>query len=63
LKIFIEGIIFKNKDANCIFRSNHASNYLPLKGTLEKDKAKILEVIDFGLHHKEVLRPEYYRAL
>ena len=63
LKIFIEGIIFKNKEANCIFRSNHASNYLPIKGTLEKDKTKILEVINFGLHHKEALRPEYYRAL
>jgi radical SAM superfamily enzyme YgiQ (UPF0313 family) len=63
LKIFIEGINFKNKSANCIFRSNHASNYLPIKGTLEKDKAKILEVIDFGLHNKEALRPEYYRAL
>ncbi|MBY8987855.1 MAG: radical SAM protein, partial [Candidatus Lokiarchaeota archaeon] len=63
LKIFIEAVNFKNKDANCIFRSNHASNYLPIKGTLEKDKTKILEVIDFGLHHKESLRPEYYRAL
>ncbi len=63
LKIFIEAINFKNKGANCIFRSNHASNYLPIKGTLEKDKAKILEVIDFGFHHKEALRPEYYRAL
>ena len=63
LKMFIKGIIFKNKNANCIFRSNHASNYLPLRGVLERDKAKILEVINFGLHHKEALRPEYYRAL
>jgi len=27
---------------------------LPIRGTLEKDKAKILEVIDFGLNHKEM---------
>jgi radical SAM superfamily enzyme YgiQ (UPF0313 family) len=63
LKMFIEAINFKNKDANCIFRSNHASNYLPIRGTLEKDKTKILETIDFGLTHKEALRPDYYRAL
>jgi radical SAM superfamily enzyme YgiQ (UPF0313 family) len=63
LKSFIEAINFKNKNANCIFRSNHASNYLPIRGTLEKDKDKILEVIDFGLKNKEALRPDYYRAL
>jgi radical SAM superfamily enzyme YgiQ (UPF0313 family) len=63
LKLFIETINFKNKKTNCIFRSNHASNYLPIRGTLERDKAKILETINFGLTHKEVLRPDYYRAL
>lgn len=63
LKLFIENINFQNKNANCIFRSNHASNYLPIKGTLEKDKVKILETINFGLTHKEALRPDYYRAL
>lgn len=63
LKSFIEAINFTNKKANCIFRSNHASNYLPIRGTLEKDKAKILETINFGLSNKEILRPDYYRAL
>ncbi len=63
LKIFISNIGFKNKNANCIFRSNHASNYLPLKGILERDKKKILNVIDYGLSHQESLRPEFYRAL
>ncbi|MFX0010827.1 MAG: radical SAM protein [Candidatus Hermodarchaeota archaeon] len=63
LKLFIEVINFKNKNANCIFRSNHASNYLPIRGILEKDKIKILETINYGLIHKEILRPDYYRAL
>jgi radical SAM superfamily enzyme YgiQ (UPF0313 family) len=63
LKIFIQNINFHNKDANCIFRSNHASNYLPIKGTLEQDKQKILDVINHGLSHRESLRPEFYRAL
>ncbi|MHA1491493.1 MAG: radical SAM protein [Promethearchaeota archaeon] len=63
LKIFISNIKFENKNANCIFRSNHASNYLPLRGVLDRERQKILGVINYGLTHKEVLRPEFYRAL
>lgn len=63
LKIFMENINFENKNANCIFRSNHASNYLPIKGILDRDKEKILDVINYGLTHPELLRPEFYRAL
>jgi radical SAM superfamily enzyme YgiQ (UPF0313 family) len=32
--------------SGAIFRSNHASNYLPLGGTLPKDKERILEALD-----------------
>jgi radical SAM superfamily enzyme YgiQ (UPF0313 family) len=63
LKIFIEHIDFENKDANCVFRSNHASNYLPIKGVLERDKQEILEAIQQGLDNPERLRPEFYRGL
>jgi len=63
LKIFVEHIDFPNKSAHCVFRSNHASNYLPIKGVLEKDKEKILDVINDGLTHRESLRPESYRGL
>lgn len=63
LKIFINHINFPNKNAHCVFRSNHASNYLPIKGVLEKDKKKILDVIEYGLTHRETLRPEAYRGL
>ncbi|MFW9938981.1 MAG: radical SAM protein [Candidatus Thorarchaeota archaeon] len=63
LKIFIENIDFPNKEANCIFRSNHASNYLPIKGRLEKDKENILQTINYGLNHSEILKPEIYRGL
>jgi radical SAM superfamily enzyme YgiQ (UPF0313 family) len=63
LKLFITSINFGNESAKCIFRSNHASNYLPLKGTLEKDKNKILDIIEYGLAHREILRPEFYRGL
>ncbi|MGQ4875123.1 MAG: radical SAM protein [Promethearchaeota archaeon] len=63
LKIFMEHINFENKNANCVFRSNHASNYLPIKGVLDRDKEKIIGIIDYGLTHPELLRPEFYRAL
>jgi len=63
LKIFLEHINFQNHEAQCIFRSNHASNYLPLKGILERDKEKIIDTINYGLKNKDILRPEFYRGL
>jgi len=63
LKIFIQNIDFHNKNANCIFRSNHASNYLPIKGILDKEKESILSTIKYGLTHSEILRSEFYRGL
>ncbi len=63
LKLFIQNIEFSNKNANCIFRSNHASNYLPIKGILDRDKNKIISTINYGLTHPEVMRPEFYRGL
>ena len=48
----------------CIFRSNHASNYLALAGTLLKDKAALLDEIDRALDDPEGhLRPEWVRGL
>lgn len=36
-------LMIKNLELdNCLFRSNHASNYVPLKGVLNKDKGEIL---------------------
>jgi radical SAM superfamily enzyme YgiQ (UPF0313 family) len=49
---------------HCIFRTNHASNYLPLAGTLPQDKERLLATLDRALAEGEsVLRPEYLRAL
>ncbi len=50
--------------SNCVFRTNHASNYLPLAGTLPQDKERLLVTIDRALAEGEsVLRPEFLRAL
>ena len=50
--------------SRCIFRTNHASNYLPLAGTLSRDKARLLAAIDEALGRgRASLRPEAWRAL
>ncbi len=63
LKSFISHIDFKYKNANCIFRSNHASNYLPIKGILDREKRNILSTLNYGITHKDILRSEFYRGL
>ena len=63
LKMFISHIDFQNHEANCIFRSNHASNYLPLRGILDREKEKILSTINYGITHTNILRPDFYRGL
>jgi radical SAM superfamily enzyme YgiQ (UPF0313 family) len=47
----------------CVFRTNHASNYLPIAGNLPADRDRILEVIDMGIADPDLLRPESRRAL
>ncbi len=43
----------------CVFRTNHASNYLSLRGTLDEDKVRLLETLDIALKQgKEALRPK-----
>ena len=49
--------------SNCIFNTNHASNYLSLKGELGKDKKEFLSRIEAGIKDPAVRRPEYMRGL
>ncbi len=50
--------------SNCVFRSNHASNYLPVKGTLPQDKERMLREIThvLAVRDRGVLRPESWRG-
>ena len=61
MELFMEHIT--DDTQNCIFRSNHASNYLPIKGNLNKDRDRLLNEIRYGLQHNSEIRPEFYRAL
>ena len=48
---------------NCIFRSNHASNYVSLAGTLSQDKEKLINLIQDVLSGKYGYKPERFRRL
>lgn len=45
-----------------IFRSNHASNYIALKGTLDRDIPRMLNLLD-EVEKEQRFRPEGFRAL
>jgi radical SAM superfamily enzyme YgiQ (UPF0313 family) len=46
-----------------LFHANHASNYLPIRARLPRDKESTLELIDQALAGEIDLKPEYLRAL
>ncbi|GAB4304055.1 MAG: radical SAM protein [Marinilabiliales bacterium] len=59
LKLFITETNLESS----VFRSDHASNYLVLKGGLSRDKEKFLKQIDFAIKNPEILRKEWMRGL
>ncbi len=50
---------------NTVFRSDHASNYLVLKGTLSRDRGRLLQTVHAALERPGTvpLRPEWARGL
>lgn len=59
IKLMLENVSLKN----CIYRSNHASNYLPLRGVLNRDKQKLISLLETALSNPNMLRPEFLRGL
>ncbi|MFA0815612.1 MAG: radical SAM protein [Anaerofustis sp.] len=55
-KLMLEQVNLKTP---CVFRSNHASNYLALKGTLPQDRDALIHQIETA----KLLKPDAYRAL
>ena len=62
LKLILENM---NVNGECFFTSNHASNYLPIRAYLPRDRESVLELLDRVLSTRDerLLRPESMRAL
>lgn len=58
----LKNMIAATKLSKGLFHANHASNYLPIKARLPKDKEATLNLIDEALAGKITLKPEYLRA-
>jgi len=56
-------ILFNTHLSKGLFHANHASNYLPIKARLPKDKEAVLAQIDAALAGEVALKPEFLRAL
>jgi len=61
----LKGLVENSTFTNCFFSSMHASNYFAIRGTMPKDKDKILKQLDALLSRKDprLLRPEFMRGL
>ena len=59
LRTFVAGV----QTTDALFRTNHASNYLPIGGRLPQDREAIVSVIDSALAGEIPLRPEGHRGL
>jgi radical SAM superfamily enzyme YgiQ (UPF0313 family) len=56
-------MVAEARPTNAVFRTNHASNYLPLGGHLPRDRDRIVSAIDAALRGDVPLRPERSRGL
>ena len=58
-------LMLKHTDVKkkCVFRSNHASNYISLRGDLPKDKDKMMALLRKAMENHDMFRDERFRAL
>jgi radical SAM superfamily enzyme YgiQ (UPF0313 family) len=61
LKTIVENSTF----SNCFFSSMHASNYYAIRGSMPRDRDKVLKQLNTLLSKKDpdMLRPEFLRGL
>ena len=58
-------LMLKNVDVKrkCVFRSNHASNYVSLRGDLPQDKDKMIAMLRRAMEDHNMLKDERFRML
>lgn len=61
----LEIMIAESDFTDCLFTSNHASNYLPIRAGMPQEKEETVRLIRnvISSSNKRVLRPEYMRGL
>jgi hypothetical protein len=59
----LQVMVDRTRPTDALFRTNHASNYLPLAGRLPADRERIVATIDRALNGGIRLRPEWSRGL
>jgi len=52
-----------NVEKKCVFRSNHASNYVSLRGNLPEDKEKMMALVRRAMENHDMFKDERFRAL
>ena len=57
-KLFMENLAVEH----CVFRSNHASNYISLQGTLPEDRQRLIQQLEKAVEGNEDYN-EYFRSL
>jgi radical SAM superfamily enzyme YgiQ (UPF0313 family) len=56
-------IVALARPTRAVFRTNHASNHLPIRGVLPDDGPAIVDLLDEALAGRVALRPEWARGL
>ena len=52
-----------NPSKSCVFRSNHASNYVSLAGNLPEDRDAMLRKLEAAMQDRRMIKNEAFRAL
>ncbi|SFE49441.1 Fe-S oxidoreductase [Peptostreptococcaceae bacterium pGA-8] len=52
-----------NPEKSCVFRSNHASNYISLRGNLPEDRDRMLAELKLAMENTGMLKDERFRML
>ena len=52
-----------NVTKKCVLRSNHASNYVSLRGDLPYDKEAMMNTLRVAMENKNMFKDERFRAL